>query len=260
MAYEPFSESTNKIKRNLLAVSFVGVLYGLDKILPADDAGPLVGYKIVPDFVPYAITMVMLYLIVSLIIHIADDWWNTSGGPFFENQRKLKEAKILDLIDKIAVDLRGRMDFFKDVFPPDSDICEKTAHSFVHELIGAKKTPDKLLRAASSQLASAKMSPIKGALDKIYEEFMRNQMPSLVQGYVAMTELTLEAVEIRGTTYGKFKKARFWFEALLPMIVSVAAIVLLWNGQAESPSESPQEVSVETDVQSGAAEEEDSGN
>lgn len=260
MAYEPFSESTNKIKRNLLAVSFVGVLYGLGKILPTEDAGPLLGYKIVPDFVPYAITMAVFYLIVSLMIHLADDWWNTSGGPFFENQRKLKEAKTLGLIDTIAGDLRERMDFFEDVFPPDSDICERVAHSFVHELIGAKKTPDKLLREVLSQLASAKMSPIKGALGKIFEEFMKNQMPSLVKGYVAMTELTLETVKIRGATYGKFKKARFWFEALLPMIVGVAAIILLWTGQAESSPELPQEESVETDLESRTAEEEDSGN
>lgn len=262
MAYEPFSESTNKIKRNLLAVSFVGVLYGLGKILPTKDAGPLLGYKIVTDFVPYVITIIVIYLIVSLAIHVADDWLSSSRSLFWENLNDVKRKTRDRLITRFAGHLKDMMPWHDAVYGKDSDVCHQVAHTFAHSASGSGSIDFEVnvRNALRTMRERRKGRNVADPRLKAVDEFEKKELKNLLEGFESSIIAGLLPLQQRESKYLKFKNFRFLFEALLPMIVGMAAIILLWTGQTEPSPELPQEELVETDLEGRTAEDKDSGN
>ncbi|MCK5574884.1 MAG: hypothetical protein KAI28_03685 [Sphingomonadales bacterium] len=119
MAYDPFSESTRKTKRNLLAVSFVGLLHEFGYIKIAEKQAFFVSVKAEPNMITWALVAVTAYLLVSAIVHVLDDWRNPLPPEGFNadlaakktrNTRKVEET-LQAIVVEFSQKINGKYDF-----------------------------------------------------------------------------------------------------------------------------------------------------
>ncbi len=231
MAYDPFSESTRKTKRNLLAASFMGILYATDTIELSSEGGGtytyVYGFFVHAGRFDWVLLVVVLYLMVSVSFHVVDDWRNREGGNVIETYSKIIDEKIESENRILNNELYMYFNEFSEVSGSHewlNNYLERVGEFYKH-IAGSYKINSAQIE---EELESIAKNTLTDHIDPSYFNGITKHIGELMWAH----ELSYENSHVFSLnnqikSYEKFRNTRYLYEATVPLLAGVIASIFL---------------------------------
>lgn len=235
--YDPLSGTTRRVKRNLLAVSTLALLFDFGVIKLDGKAIGLSGVSFSQQYLPSVFLLVIIYLSVSLWFHWKDDDSNRSYPANWEKIKKEKsgdfsfrfQSKINDRINIRLRQFMGVTTLEELQQLPDGTVNRVVgiiAHQIykVFEQFKSDVEPDVAFTRVQEMLQMDASNQDFNLARKIPAEIY----PSLLKGLNRLAQQNrIRQDKIQTFSYSNFRRNKLMFELGLPYSVAGAAILML---------------------------------